>query len=138
MQLQPAAPGIFQNPGSDKKLRAVVVRPDGSFANKENPARRGETVHLFVTGLGPVNPMIGTNQIGIPDTDSIVTDSLIVGVNNAGVAVTSAKYARDLVGIYDVAFVVPNDAPTGDVPLAVAVNVAGNLVFGQGSIIPIQ
>jgi uncharacterized protein (TIGR03437 family) len=138
LQLQPAAPGIFQVAGSDQKQRAVVVRPDGSFASRENPARRGETVHLFVTGLGPVNPAIGTNQIGIPDTDSIVTDSIVIGVNNAGVAVTSAKYARDLVGVYDVAFVVPADAPAGDVPLAIAVSIGNTLVFGQASIIPIQ
>ena len=72
VQLQPAAPGIFETQGSDQKLRGVIIRPDGSFASKENPARRGETVHLLVTGLGPVNPAIGTNQVGIPDTDSIV------------------------------------------------------------------
>ena len=35
-------------------------------------------------------------------------------------------------------FVVPSDAPTGDVPLAIAVNLGGNLVFGQPSLIPIQ
>jgi uncharacterized protein (TIGR03437 family) len=138
LQLQAAAPGIFETVGSDQKRRAVIVRPDGSFASKENPARRGETVQLFVTGLGPVSPQIGTNQIGIPDTDSIVVDNVIVGVNNAGVAVTSAKYARDLIGIYVIGFVVPADAPTGDVVLAAAVSVGGNFVFGQPSTIPIQ
>jgi uncharacterized protein (TIGR03437 family) len=137
VQLQSAAPGIFQNAGSDQKLRAVIIRPDGSFASKENPARGGETVHLLVTGLGPVNPAIGTNQIGIPDTDSIVTNGIVIGIDNVGVPVIGAKYARDLVGIYDVSFMVPSDAPTGDVPLAIAVNDGTDLIFGQPSVIPI-
>jgi hypothetical protein len=49
-----------------------------------------------------------------------------------------AIYAHDLVGVYDVSFVVPQDAPSGDVSLAFAVVVSGNLVFAQGSTIPIR
>src|SRR5207244_189324 len=73
-----------------------------------------------------------------PGTDSNRADSMVVGVNNLGVEVTKATYASDLIAIYDVAFVVPLDTPSGDVPLAFAVNVGGTLVFANGSIIPVQ
>jgi uncharacterized protein (TIGR03437 family) len=139
LQLQSAAPGIFQFQGSDRVMRGVVLRQDGSFVAKENPARQGETVYMFVTGLGPVNPQIGTNQIGIPGTPSNVPnlDNIVVGVNNQGAQVVSASYAPDLVGIYEVGFVVPTGA-TGDLPLAVAVSQAGNLIFGNPSLLPVQ
>jgi uncharacterized protein (TIGR03437 family) len=139
IQLQSAAPGIFEIQGSDRKLRAVIIKPDGSFALKENPVRRGETVHVLVTGVGPVNPQIGTNQVGIPDTDSLAVDNFIIGINNQGIAVTKVIYAHNLVGVYDVSFVVPNDPslPVGDLPFAFAVVLGGNLVFAQGSTIPI-
>ncbi len=139
IQLASAAPGIFQEAGSDKVLRAVILRQDGSFVTKENPARQGDTVYVFVTGLGPVNPQIGTNQIGIPGTVSNVPNlnNIIVGVANNGVQVVSASYATDLIGIYVIGFVVPTGS-TGDLPLAVAVSQAGTLIFGNPSIIPVQ
>jgi uncharacterized protein (TIGR03437 family) len=136
--LQPAAPGIFETVGSDNKKRAVIVKQDGTFAFKENPVRRGETAHLLVTGPGPVNPQIGTNQIGIPDTDSVAIDNFVVGIGDNGVPVLKAIYAHDLVGVYDVSFMVPLDAPTGDVHLAFAVVLGGNFVFAQPSTITIQ
>lgn len=136
--LQSAAPGIFQIAGSDRKLRAVLIRPDGSGASNANPVRRGETVHMLVTGLGPAVPAVSTNQIGIPENDPKVNNNVIIGVNNNGYQVVSVTYAIDLVGIYDVAFVVPTDAPTGDIPLAIAVDLGSGLIFGNPSIIPIQ
>jgi len=140
VQLQPATPGIFETVGSDRRLRGVVIRPDGSFASRENPVRRGETAHMMVTGIGPVIPAIGTNQVGIPESDSVGNpENLIVGIDNSGIQVIRATYARNLVGIYEVSFVVPLDARTGDsIPLAFAVVVNGNLVFGNGSLIAIQ
>ena len=139
-QVQAVAPGMFETAMSDGRRRAVLVKPDGSFVSLENPARRGETIRMYVTGLGPATPAVGTNSPGIPDVDSAIADlgSIIVGVNNAGVRVVSAKYARDLIGVYEVAFVVPNDVPAGSLPLAIAVNQGGALVFGNGSAIPVQ
>lgn len=139
-QVQAVAPGIFETTMSDGRRRAVLVKPDGTFVSLENPARRGETIRMYVTGLGPVTPAVATNSPGIPDTDSVVANlgNIIVGVANNGVRVVSAKYARDLIGVYEVAFVVPNDAPTGSQNLAIAVVQAGAPVFGNGSAIPIQ
>jgi uncharacterized protein (TIGR03437 family) len=140
VQIQSAAPGIFETVGSDRRLRGVVIRPDGSFATRENPVRRGETAHMLVTGIGPVIPSIGTNQVGLPESDSVGNpDNLIVGIDNSGIQVIRATNARNLVGVYEVSFVVPADARTGDsIPLAFAVVVNGNLVFGNGSLIAIQ
>jgi uncharacterized protein (TIGR03437 family) len=137
------SPGIFETVMSDSKKRAVLQHADGSFVSLENPAQKGEKLRAYVTGLGrPVsasNVLIGTNQGGIPGDDATPLVPIIIGVANQGVAVTSAVYAQDLIGVYIVSFLVPSDAPSGkDISFALAVNLNGNLLYGNSSEIPIQ
>jgi uncharacterized protein (TIGR03437 family) len=121
-QVQAAAPGIFETTMSDDRRRAMVQRPDGTFASLENPAQAGEVVRVFTTGLGAVTPAIGTNQRGALDKDASVTDSVSAQVAGAGVRVVSAKYFADLIGVYVVDVELPAGVATGDdVPLTVAV-----------------
>jgi uncharacterized protein (TIGR03437 family) len=137
----PGAPGIFGTVMTDGVTRAVLVRPDGSFVSLQNPARRGETIRMYATGLGPVTPTVGTNSTAVPGADSLVTGQLIVGVNNAGARVIGARLAPSLIGVYEVTFQVPNDAPAGnDVVLSLAVNVPGDSTtrFSAGNKIVIQ
>lgn len=138
-QVLAVSPGIFQTSMSDGVSRAVLVRQDGTFVTLENPARRGEIVRMYVTGIGPVSPAIGTNQPGIPDTEMKASNPVVVGVNNAGVPVVSSKYAQDLIGVYEIAFQLSSDAPAGNnIPLAIAVVQDGNASFGNPSSMPIQ
>ena len=139
----PANPGVFETVMSDSKKRAVLQHADGSFVSLESPAQKGEKLRAYVTGLGrPVSAsgvLIGTNQSGIPGDDATPLVPIIVGVNDQGVAVTSAVYAQDLIGVYIVSFVVPSDAPSGkDIDFALAVNLNGNLLFSNPSHLPVQ
>ena len=126
---------------SDGQRRAVLVRPDGSFVSLENPARRGEILRVYATGLGPTAPAVGTNSIPFPGTDAMVLGSVIVGVNNSGERVISARLAPTQIGIYEVTFQLDANAPTGNnVVLSVAVNPTDGSAtqFSNGSRIPIQ
>jgi uncharacterized protein (TIGR03437 family) len=139
--LLPGAPGIFSTLMSDGASRAVIVRPDGTFVSLTNPARRGEIVRLYATGMGPVTPSVPTNSMPTPSVDSLVNGQIIVGVANAGTRVISGRLAPSLIGVYEVAFQVPNDAPTGnDIVLSLAVNVPGDSTtrFSAGNKIVIQ
>ena len=139
--IQVASPGIFETPMSDGVARAVMVRPDGSFVSLENPARRGEVIRVYVDGLGATAPVVGTNSIAIPGTDSLVLGQVIVGVSNSGARVVSARLAPTQIGIYEVAFQVDSNAPTGNnVVLSVAINPTDGSAtqFSNGSKIPIQ
>jgi uncharacterized protein (TIGR03437 family) len=139
--LLPGSPGIFSTVMSDGVSRAVIVRPDGTFVSLQNPARRGEVVRMYATGLGPVTPSVSTNSTPTPGVDSLVNGQLIVGVNSAGARVISGRLAPSLVGVYEVAFQVPTDAPVGnDVVLSLAVNVPGDSTtrFSAGNKIVIQ
>ena len=139
--VQAAAPGIFSTVQSDGVSRAVIERPDGTFASPANPARRGEFVTVFVTGLGPVSPSVATNSLPIPNTPSTASGQVIVGVNNAGTAVQSAQLSADRQGIYVVTFQIPNDAPAANnVVLSVGVVPPGSssVFYSAGSQIPVQ
>jgi len=141
VQVKPASPGIFESLGADNVRRAVLVRPDGSFVDAvNNPARRGETIRLYATGLGLAAPPAGTNQIPISGIDSLITGTPIVGINNSGVQVVSAKVANNLIGVWEVAFVVPSDAPAGDLILSIGVAPAdgSQVQYSQGTKISVQ
>ncbi len=141
------SPGLFQFLDSDGQTRGVVIRPDGSFASVSNPIARGEIGRMFVTGLGQTSPTLGTDEFDplvevdgnwIPQDLSVLAD-IVVGLNNGGILVVSAKYAYGMVGVYEVDFQVPQDTATGsNAPFAIAVSVDGQLLFGNGSQIAIQ
>jgi uncharacterized protein (TIGR03437 family) len=143
----PISPGIFQTTMSDGELRAVLVRPDGSYVSLQNPARIGEVIRMYATGLGQTSPPIVTGQ-----TVPLVTDAsgnltpeampvnapVVIGVDNAGVQVVSAQYAYGMVGVYEVQFVLQS-ADTGDnIPFAILMFQNGQAVFGNPSAIPTQ
>lgn len=132
-QVQAYAPGVFTTSGN----LAVVVRPDGSFVGPNNPARRGENIQVYVTGLGQTSPATATNFAGLGQS---VSAAIVVGLNNAGVPLVAAQYAPGLVGVYVVTMTVPSNTPTGaSQPLAVGVvDAQNNVHFGQGTSIPIQ
>lgn len=136
--VEAASPGVFETVMSDSARRAVAIRPDGTFVSLQNPARRGEVVRVFVTGLGPATPAVATGALPVPGADSLVVGQVIVGVNNAGTRIVTSRVSPNLLGVYEVAFQIPSDAPTGnDIVLSVAVNSPGTF-YSNGSKLPIQ
>ncbi len=127
-------PGIFETLDATTGRRyAVLLRPDGSYVTPSNPARRGDILRLFATGLGAVNPATDTNRAGVAGQN--IAASTIVGVNDGGVRVVTSAYAPGMIGVYVVDFEVPGDTATGSFrSLAVALDGGGGtLVYGQGS-----
>jgi uncharacterized protein (TIGR03437 family) len=104
-----------------------VVRPDGSFASLENPARRGETEIVLVTGLGAVSPTVGTLSVPPPGTSAVVQGTVVVGMQGAGLPFDSARLSADMPGVALVTFQIPSDAPTGNsLTFSVAIIPAGS------------
>jgi uncharacterized protein (TIGR03437 family) len=114
--LGPIQAGIFQT-DMGGQLWAVLIRQDGSFVTPSSPARRGETLKMFLHGLGAVAPATATNQAGT--RGQLVNANLIVGVNNAGVPGTiRGEYVEGFIGLYIVTFDVPSDASPGRATLS--------------------
>jgi uncharacterized protein (TIGR03437 family) len=138
----PVSPGIFETVLSNGAKRAVLQKADGSYVTLENPARAGERLRAFVTGLGrPVSKTgvrVGTNQSGIPGDDASPQVSVIVGVADQGVNFVSAVYAPDLIGVYVVTFDMPASVPAGDANFSVAAVLNDNPVYSNPSKFPVQ
>lgn len=123
LAVNPAAPGVFQTQMSDGVLRTLAVRPDGSYVGLANPARLGETVVVYVTGLGVTTPGVSTHSLPAPGGNATVLGNVLPGIGNGGSApLISARLSEDIPGVYVVAFQVPPTAPTGnDVPFSIGV-----------------
>ena len=144
----PFSPGIFQFMDTDGAIRAVLLGQDGSVISLANPARPGEVLRMFATGLGQTTPGLVTDEFDplvldssdnwVPQ-DLAVNAGLLVGVDNSGALILSAKYAADMVGVYEVDFQVPANAVAGNsLPFALVVVQGTQAIFGNASLIPIQ
>ena len=107
--VNPFAPGIFTT-AYGNQIVAVAVRPDGSYVSPTNPAHLGETIYLFVTGLGATSPAATTGAQG---ASQAVTGTVITGLNNGGVPHGTVYYAPGLVGVYIVPMEIPTTITTG-------------------------
>jgi uncharacterized protein (TIGR03437 family) len=150
--VRPAAPGIFEMTGPDGVRRAVAVRPDGSVVSPTNPARQGETVRIYITGVGPQVPALVSGALPVPTPGVVSVPEMgtvvIVAVyapsgSPTGLGGVTVQASPDLIGVDEVTFTVPSvpSVQVGDNILALGVIAEGNPVQFQqpgGSILPIQ
>jgi uncharacterized protein (TIGR03437 family) len=134
-------PGIFETVVSGKKYAVLLHASDGSYVTLDNPARRGEQLKMFVTGLGMGATSVGTDRAG---TGGQASDAaIIVGVNNAGVRLIGSEYLPGAIGIYTITFEVPSDTAAGPYQnlglIVVDPNDATNTpIYAPGSFLPIS
>jgi uncharacterized protein (TIGR03437 family) len=115
----PAFPGIFEQ-GTGAERMAVALRVDGTPVTAAGPARKGDTLRILATGLGPVLPAVKTNQPGVPGQVPFFRPVLKLGGRE--VEGVTAEYGKNLIGVFVVTFQVPADAAAGpDVPLELSV-----------------
>jgi uncharacterized protein (TIGR03437 family) len=107
-------PGVFEISIQGGRF-AAALHSDFSLVTPSNPARPGETIQLYLTGLGPVTPAVGTNVAG-PVPPSQTTIAPVVSIDNVGMAVAgnAAFYAPSLVTVYQINFVVGPNVQSGN------------------------
>src|SRR5262249_40023233 len=131
------SPGLFETVDSSGRRYAVAVHDNGAFITPDNPARRGERIRVYGTGLGAVTPSAGTNAPGVPNQN--VVAQILVGFNDGGVTPITSEYAENLIGVNVVTFQMPADAATGaQRNLVIAVISGGQTIFSNGSNIAVQ
>jgi len=61
-------PGVYAYADAESQNRALVTHANGSLVTPQSPALPGETVILYVTGLGVLNPAVasGAANPGVP------------------------------------------------------------------------
>jgi uncharacterized protein (TIGR03437 family) len=132
VSIERAQPGIFEA-FLDGRMQAAALHADFSLVTRVNPARRGETILLFLTGLGPTRAPVETNQAGPIPARRTVFD-VAVGIDHAGMVNSGAFYAPGLVTVYQTNFVVAGDVESGDRSL----NVVAQGVSSKETVIPVE
>ena len=127
LPVEPVSPAIFAFPGAfpgdeDPRPGILLHTPAsasdaaGSPVTSEEPAKPGETLVVWTSGLGAVlvsdaaQPVAGTPFEGSPATVRAEVEAL---VNNEPVEVLSAILPRASIGVYEVRVLLPKRIPPG-------------------------
>ncbi len=108
------SPGVFTYP-SGGMFMAAATHLDGTLVSENAPAEPGETVELFVAGLGTVNPAVSDGSDGQVNDLSLTTNSITVFVDQQPTQVSYSGLAPTLAGIYQLNVVIPAGTNSGNV-----------------------
>lgn len=128
------APGIFTLTSDGGTFPAglgpgAVLHADYSLVTPENPSKPGETLQLYLTGLGAVSPAVGDGAAAPSNPPARVSERVFVDVfDQNGVDsladVAFAGLAPGFAGLYQVNFTVPSGVASGVAFLALTTNEA--------------
>ena len=115
------APGVFSAPGNGLGPGAIL-HADYTLVDAAKPAKAGEPVLVFLTGLGAVTPPVADGTAGSATTLSHTVAQVNVLIGGIPATVSYAGLAPGFPGLYQVNVAVPNDlvvTASGPVPLAI-------------------
>ena len=124
-----SAPAIFTIPANGQG--AVLIAGTGLIAGTardgiSRPARRGEVIEIYCTGLGPVSNPPKAGSPASSDVRSTTLGSTIVTVGAVRAVVLFSGLAPGIAGVYQVNVRIPEGVPAGDrVSLSIKVNEGG-------------
>jgi uncharacterized protein (TIGR03437 family) len=128
--LTPYAPALFTTNGQGSGQAAAIISntsslaaPSGAYPGSR-PAKQGEFVLLYCTGLGAVTnqPAAGDVSPSNPPATTLATPTLTLG--GAPVPVSFSGLAPGYVGLYQVNFQIPTNASSGNA-ITVVLSIGG-------------
>ncbi|MCC6590883.1 MAG: hypothetical protein IT168_29605 [Bryobacterales bacterium] len=120
--LKTAAPAIFRMPvtGLGTNIAAIVRAKNGELVSLSNPIHRGDSVVIFLAGMGRTTPAIEAGIAAPSSPRPAATVQPVVTLGGTPIEVGFAGLAPGQVGIYQIEATVPGFAPLGvEVPLVV-------------------
>jgi uncharacterized protein (TIGR03437 family) len=127
--LQPAAQAYADGqcgPGFQPQecyMHLMAVHSDGTPVNADSPAMPNEPLVVYLLGMGATNPSVpsGTQS---PSSDSPAQAAVqpLLFVNGENAQISYAGLTPGAVGLYEIDFVVPGDAPSGDLTVVITQN----------------
>lgn len=128
------APGIFTQSANGLGSAAAVHAATGNLVTASNPARSGEFVSIYLTGLGSVSPIAPDGAPGaaapLNNADVFLGNHLSVYFDDyaksvfAKANITYAGLAPGLAGLYQINVQVPDGIGPGDVYLEIVTDTA--------------
>jgi uncharacterized protein (TIGR03437 family) len=114
---------VFFYDDGQSPFRGVVLHADYSPVTASKPARLGETVLIYLTGLGELNPAATTGAANPESPPGKALDPAIAVYfgGEAALGVAFAGGAPRFAGLNQINVTIPYSAPTGSsVPVAIA------------------
>ena len=141
-----ATPGIFSLDGSGSGQGAITIANTAVFAMTANPtfkgrpARPGDYLAIFATGLGPVDNEVPAGEPASADPLSQLLSETRAKVGDIFVEVTFSGLAPGLAGLFQVNIHLPSFAPLGfNVPVKLLIPLRdGNVLESNEVTIAIQ
>ncbi|HUQ90464.1 MAG TPA: hypothetical protein VM120_02205 [Bryobacteraceae bacterium] len=110
LTILPTAPGVFRNgvAGLQNDLPAVYRNQNNLLVTDTNPIHRGDTITIYLTGLGRTLPAVeaGVPAPGDPLSSAIVVPTVSIG--GVGLPVEFAGLVPGTVGVYQINARVPS------------------------------
>ncbi|MFM2125562.1 MAG: hypothetical protein RL328_2013 [Acidobacteriota bacterium] len=107
------APGVFAVPPTGLGY-AAALHPDYSLVTPQNPARPAETVAVYLTGLGAVNPTVPNGSAGPVSPLAQTVESLDVRIGGQSAKIAFSGLAPLLRGLYQLNITIPATVTSGD------------------------
>ena len=119
VSVEPVSPGIFAFTG-DGRGPGAITHADGSAVSAQNPARPGELVILYATGLGHVSPAVPTGAR--PTEVSRTVEAATVIIDGTSVIPDFVGLAGCCVGLNQVNVRIPESTRSAnDIPLVLTI-----------------
>ncbi len=133
VRLRGTTPGVFTVPPGGVGL-AAALHPDYSLVTRENPARPGEIIQLYIAGLGAVDPPVSDGAPG-PGAEPLsrTANKIAVFLDGIEAPIFYVGLPPGLAALYQINFQVPMEAARGDLYM----DVAGPDSYASQALLPV-
>jgi uncharacterized protein (TIGR03437 family) len=115
-----ARPGIFTT-SQDGKGQGVIMDVNNRLVDASNPAKAGDVVVVYCTGLGATNPAVRSGEAAPTSPLAKVSTPVSVTIGGQAAAVQYAGLTPGFVGLYQVNVQIPSGVTRGSsVPLVIS------------------
>ena len=124
VRVKNGTPGVYTSPAGGIGYAVAQHIADNSYSTitPQNPARPGETILVYLTGLGDVNPPVGDGMPapGPPDPLAVAVTTPVALVDGETAVVGFAGLTPTLIALYAMTLTIPADIAPGDVYLDIS------------------
>lgn len=114
VNLSPSSPAIFVQSGT----QGFILNAGGNLVAPGNPAKTGDLVTIYCTGLGTLQAPVKAGDYGPPS--SITANPVTVSIGGKDAPVKFSGLAPGIIGMYSVQAIVPDGIASGDqVPVSI-------------------
>jgi uncharacterized protein (TIGR03437 family) len=119
LQVAAAQPGVFTKDQSGSGQGIITLGNTSTLAEPATPAKAGDTVVIYCTGLGAVDPPVVAGTAAA--TASATTNKVTVTIGGVPTPVSYSGVTPGFAGLYQINAVVPGNVSGDAVPVVVTV-----------------